>query len=84
MLAISAAALNDVAGWLLLAAVSAIATATFTPGRTELQLAGVAGFSLFASSYCAPAAKRLLKTCDAADLDGHHPHCRVFAWHMHV
>ncbi|HTO59777.1 MAG TPA: cation:proton antiporter, partial [Bradyrhizobium sp.] len=41
VLAISAAALNDIAGWLLLATVSAIATATFAPERTALQLAGV-------------------------------------------
>lgn len=61
VLAISAAAINDVAGWLLLAAVSAIATATFAPGRTALQLAGVAGFSLICFFLLRPAAKRLLK-----------------------
>ena len=62
VLAISAAAINDVAGWLLLAVVSAIATATFSPGRTELQLAGVAGFALICFFLLRPAAKRLLKT----------------------
>jgi Kef-type K+ transport system membrane component KefB len=62
VLAISAAALNDVTGWLLLAVVSAIATATFAPGQTMLQLAGVAGFSLICFFLLRPAAKRLLKT----------------------
>lgn len=62
VLAISAAALNDVAGWLLLAVVSAIATATFAPGRTELQLAGLAGFALICCFVLRPGAKRLLKT----------------------
>jgi Kef-type K+ transport system membrane component KefB len=62
VLAISAAALNDVAGWLLLAVVSAIATATFAPGQTALQLAGVAGFSLICFFLLRPAAKHLLKT----------------------
>jgi Kef-type K+ transport system membrane component KefB len=61
VLAISAAALNDVAGWLLLAVVSAIATATFGPGRTALQLAGVAGFALICFFLLRPAANRLLK-----------------------
>jgi Kef-type K+ transport system membrane component KefB len=62
VLAISAAALNDVTGWLLLAVVSAIATATFAPGQTALQLAGVAGFSLICFFLLRPAAKHLLKT----------------------
>jgi Kef-type K+ transport system membrane component KefB len=61
VLAISAAALNDIAGWLLLAVVSAIATATFGPGRTALQLAGVAGFALICFFLLRPAANRLLK-----------------------
>lgn len=62
VLAISAAALNDVTGWLLLAVVSAIATATFAPGQTALQLAGVAVFSLICFFLLRPAAKHLLKT----------------------
>ena len=62
VLAISAAALNDVTGWLLLAVVSAIATATFAPEQTALQLAGVAVFSLICFFLLRPAAKHLLKT----------------------
>jgi len=60
VLAISAAALNDVAGWLLLATVSAIATATFAPERTALQLAGVLGFALICVWLLRPAARWLL------------------------
>jgi Kef-type K+ transport system membrane component KefB len=46
VIAISAAALNDVAGWVLLAAVVAIATATFAPEAAGLQVLGIIGFGL--------------------------------------
>jgi len=67
VLAISAAALNDVAGWLLLATTAAIATATFAPAQTALQLAAVAGFALISAFLLRPAAKYLLKALPARD-----------------
>jgi Kef-type K+ transport system membrane component KefB len=60
VLAISAAAINDVAGWLLLATVAAIATATFAPAHAALQLAGVAAFALICFFVLRPLARRLL------------------------
>lgn len=62
VLAISAAALNDVAGWLLLAAVSALATASFAPAHTLLQLGGIALFAAVCFWLLRPAAAGLLKS----------------------
>jgi Kef-type K+ transport system membrane component KefB len=45
VIAISAAAVNDVVGWVLLAAVSAVATARFSPLDLMLQMLGIAGFA---------------------------------------
>jgi len=67
VLAIAAAAINDVAGWLLLAVVAALATATFAPSHTALQLAGVFGFALICIFLLRPAAKYLLKAFPVAD-----------------
>jgi Kef-type K+ transport system membrane component KefB len=67
VLAISAAAVNDVMGWLLLAAVSAVATATFTPGHTVLQIAGVIGFALLCFFGLRPAARWLLQRYPVRD-----------------
>jgi Kef-type K+ transport system membrane component KefB len=41
VVAISAAALNDVTGWVLLAGISAYAAATFSPGAIAFQVAGI-------------------------------------------
>jgi Kef-type K+ transport system membrane component KefB len=41
VVAISAAAINDVVGWVMLAAVSAYATARFSPVQTGMQLGGL-------------------------------------------
>jgi Kef-type K+ transport system membrane component KefB len=60
VLAITAAAINDVIGWLLLAGVSALATATFAPSKSLLQLAGVCGFALACVFLLRPAARALL------------------------
>jgi Kef-type K+ transport system membrane component KefB len=60
VLAISAAAINDIVGWLLLAGVSAIATATFAPQNSALQLAGVLCFALTCLVALRPAARALL------------------------
>jgi len=62
VLAISAAAINDVAGWLLLAVVAALATATFAPSHTAMQLAGIFGFAVICFFVLRPAAARLLKS----------------------
>jgi len=61
VLAISAAALNDVAGWLLLAVVAALATATFAPSHTAMQVGGIFVFGLVCFFVLRPAANRLLK-----------------------
>ncbi len=62
VLAISAAAFNDVTGWLLLAAVGAIATASFAPSHTILQLAELFGFALICIFILRPATDKLLKS----------------------
>ena len=62
VLAISAAALNDVAGWVLLAVVAAIATASFAPAHLAVQLAGLALFGLFCFFILRPAARFVLRT----------------------
>lgn len=62
VLAISAAALNDVTGWLLLAVVAALATASFAPSHTILQLAELFVFALICIFALRPAASRLLKS----------------------
>jgi Kef-type K+ transport system membrane component KefB len=61
VLAISAAAINDIAGWLLLGVVSALATASFAPGRSLAQLAGVLGFALVCWFLLRPVATALLR-----------------------
>ncbi len=61
VLAISAAALNDVIGWLLLATVSALATASFAPGKSLEQVAGIIGFALICLFALRPAAAALLR-----------------------
>jgi Kef-type K+ transport system membrane component KefB len=67
VLAISAAALNDVIGWLLLALVSALATASFAPEKSLLQLAGVIGFGLLCLFVLRPAAAALLRKFPVQD-----------------
>jgi Kef-type K+ transport system membrane component KefB len=44
--AISAAAVNDVAGWVLLACISAYAAARFSAAQTVLQVGGILGFAV--------------------------------------
>jgi Kef-type K+ transport system membrane component KefB len=60
VLAISAAALNDVTGWLMLASVAALATASFAPMAAVLQVGEVMVFALFCYVVLRPAAKWLL------------------------
>ena len=67
VIAISAAALNDVAGWILLAAVSAIATAQFSPQHMALQLGGIAAFAALLWSAGRPLVRRLLRHYPSSD-----------------
>jgi Kef-type K+ transport system membrane component KefB len=60
VVAIAAAALNDVVGWLLLAAVSAYAAARFSGLDVILQLAGLALFALAMWFVVRPAVERVL------------------------
>lgn len=61
VLAIAAAAINDVVGWLLLASVSALATARFSPASSAWQVTGVVGFALLCWFVLRPAARAALK-----------------------
>ena len=71
VIAISAAAINDVVGWLLLAAVSAVATAAFSIGGTALQVGGVAGFAALLWFVGRPLVDRLIRAYPIED--GHLP-----------
>jgi Kef-type K+ transport system membrane component KefB len=57
---IAAAAVNDVAGWLLLAGVSAYATAQFSLSRVALQIGGLAVFAIVLWAVLRPAVNRLI------------------------
>jgi Kef-type K+ transport system membrane component KefB len=61
VIAISAAALNDVAGWVLLAAVVAVATASFSLSAAGLQVAGIIAFGAACLVIGKPAIDWLLK-----------------------
>lgn len=61
VIAISAAALNDIIGWVLLGVVSALATASFVPMDFAWQLAGIAIFVLVCFFILRPAAGTLLR-----------------------
>jgi Kef-type K+ transport system membrane component KefB len=61
VLVIAAAAINDIVGWLLLAGVSAVATATFTPAKSVAQVAGVLCFALICVLVLRPLARTLLR-----------------------
>jgi Kef-type K+ transport system membrane component KefB len=67
VLAIAAAAINDVVGWLLLAGVSAVATARFSPARSVLQVAGVGCFALICFFILRPAARAVLQKFPVAE-----------------
>ncbi len=67
VIAISAAAFNDVVGWLLLAVVSTLAVSGFAPGPFAVKLALIGAFMLFAWFGVRPLAKRLLARLDPGD-----------------
>ncbi len=51
---ISAAAIDDVIGWVLLGVATALVTASFNVGHLLLQLAGIAGFFLLLQKLVGP------------------------------
>jgi Kef-type K+ transport system membrane component KefB len=60
VVAISAAAVNDVIGWVMLAGISAYASARFSAGGIGLQVGGIALLLLLAWCILRPLVKRLL------------------------
>ncbi|MEY2885142.1 MAG: hypothetical protein RL490_2866 [Pseudomonadota bacterium] len=60
VVAIAAAALNDVMGWLLLAAITGIAAAQFSGSHFALQVGGVVALALAAKFMLAPLVGRLV------------------------
>ncbi|GGF46874.1 hypothetical protein GCM10011611_61610 [Aliidongia dinghuensis] len=67
VVAISAAAINDVVGWVLLAGVSAYATARFSAVQMSLQLGGLAVFIVVLGVVLRPLCDRLLKRLPVRD-----------------
>ena len=61
VIAISAAAINDVVGWLLLALITELTLAHFQPASFSIKIAWVIGFFLFMCFAVRPAAKYLLR-----------------------
>ena len=60
VIAISAAAINDVIGWLMLALVTALSSAAFVAGDFVLRVAMVAGFFVVSWFLVRPAMKRIV------------------------
>ncbi len=60
VVAIAAAAVNDVAGWVMLASISALAAARFSGLDLALQLAGIGTLLIIARLVLAPLASRLV------------------------
>lgn len=67
VIAICSAALNDVAGWLMLAVVSTIAVSGFEIGPFSLKVALIALFVAFSWFVIRPLARRLLARADPGD-----------------
>ena len=73
VIAISAAALNDVVGWLMLAVVSTLAVTGFSPATFTLKVALIAIFMALGWYVVRPLMKRLLARLDPRDGSlGHH------------
>ncbi len=74
VIAITAAAANDVVGWFLLAVVSSLAMAQFSVSGTVIQLGLIVGFMVLCWFVVRPLLSRflayLLKTSDTADAKG--------------
>jgi len=58
-MSISAAAIDDVIGWIMLGVATALVTAKFSTGQLLLQLAGIAGFCLVLQFFVGPGVRRL-------------------------
>jgi Kef-type K+ transport system membrane component KefB len=67
VVAISAAAINDVTGWVLLAGISAYAAARFSAGTVSWQIAGILGLGAVAWFVLRPLVNRLLAACPVHD-----------------
>jgi Kef-type K+ transport system membrane component KefB len=67
VVAISAAAINDVIGWILLAVVTALSAATFDSGRFGLRVALVAAFMLVSLYLVRPLLKRAVRRSHPRD-----------------
>jgi Kef-type K+ transport system membrane component KefB len=67
VIAITAAAMNDVAGWIMLAVVSALAVSSFSGGGTAVKLGLILAFAAFAWLAARPAARRALRALAPKD-----------------
>ena len=67
VVAISAAAINDVSGWVMLALISAYASAQLSPGQVAVQIGGLALFVLALRFLLAPLADRLVSRFPVRD-----------------
>ena len=61
-MSISAAAIDDVIGWIMLGVATALVTAKFSTGQLLLQLAGIAGFCLVLQFFVGPGVRRLWRS----------------------
>jgi Kef-type K+ transport system membrane component KefB len=66
VVAISAAAVNDVVGWVLLAVAAAVSTAHFSAGGLVTQLGALAGFGLLLWGLGRPLARRIARHVPAS------------------
>jgi Kef-type K+ transport system membrane component KefB len=67
VIAISAAAVNDVVGWLLLALITALTVSNFVPGRFALKVLMVALFGLVSVKWLRPALKGIVRRSNPRD-----------------
>ena len=67
VIAISAAALNDVVGWLLLALVTALSLATFDGAHYGLRILLLAGYILLCVVWLRPLLKKIVRRSDLTD-----------------
>ncbi len=65
VIAISAAAVNDVVGWLLLALITALTVSDFVAGRFALRIAMVAAFGLISVRFVRPLLKGAIRKSQA-------------------
>ncbi|MCE9517996.1 MAG: cation:proton antiporter [Verrucomicrobia bacterium] len=73
VMGISAAAVDDVVGWVLLAIASALVTAKFSGWQLALQIAGIVGFFLLLMNVIGPLLRKLWRQMSAGQ-HGQMPH----------